>query len=106
MAAWNTMSPTCVVDGVATITCLEPLFANVVKAVVALAGVGLFIMLIMGGYNFLFAGGDQKKLEMARNTLTMAATGLVIMVSAYLLLKAIGVFTGITNLTNFQVITN
>jgi hypothetical protein len=97
------VSQTGVTKSVATISCLEPLFENAVWGVVALAGVGLFIMLIIGGYGFLFSGGDPKKLEKARGTLTNAIIGIVVIVTAYLIIRTIGVFTGI-NLDVFQVI--
>jgi hypothetical protein len=88
---------------VATISCIETLFENAVWGIIALAGVGLFIMLIIGGYGFLFSGGDPKKLEKARGTLTNAIIGIVVIVTAYLIIRTIGVFTGI-NLDVFQVI--
>jgi hypothetical protein len=89
--------------GVATIKCLEPLFQNTVSALLALAGIGLFVMLLVGGFNFLFAGGDQKKLEHARGTLTGAITGLIIIVSAFLILRAIAEITGVSGITTFNV---
>ena len=46
----------------ATIQSLETLFVNLVKVVVALSGVALFVMLIVGGFTFLFSGGDNKQL--------------------------------------------
>lgn len=89
-------------QNVATIKCLEPLFKNVVLAVVSFSGIALFIMLLVGGFNFLFSGGDQKKLEKARSTITSAVIGLVVIVSAYLIVRTIGVFTGV-NVTQFNV---
>ena len=89
-------------DNVATIKCLEPLFQNVVNAIIALSGVALFIMLIVSGYNFLFSGGDQKKLEKARGTMTNAIIGLVVIACAYLILVIIKVFTGV-DVTKFKI---
>jgi len=98
----ETWDPTCLVSGVATFRCLESLFKNVVVALTALVGIALFIMLIIGGYGFLFAGGDQKKLEKARGTLTAAITGVVVIVVAYLILLTIQKFTGV-NVTQFTI---
>lgn len=92
----------CVVDDAATIQCLVPLFANVVKAVVSLGAVTLFIMLLVGGFNFLFSAGDQKKLEAARGTVTQAVVGLVIMSVAYLIMLTIKSFTGV-DVTTFTI---
>lgn len=99
MADWGE----CVKDGAAQITCLEPLFTNVVRALVAFVGVALFVMLLIGGFNFLFSGGDQKKLEQANHTITAAVLGLVVIVTAYLILKTIYVFTGV-DVTKFQIV--
>lgn len=99
MAAWD---PSCLVDGVATFKCFEPLFSNVVRALTALVGVALFIMFVVGGYGFLFSGGDQKKLEKAKGTLTGAIAGVVIIVIAYLILKTITLFTGV-DVTKFTI---
>lgn len=89
-------------ETVATFRCLEPIFANVVGAITSLVGVVLFIMLVVGGFNFLVSGGDQKKLEKARGTLSAAITGLVIIVVAYLILKTITALTGV-DVTQFTV---
>jgi hypothetical protein len=103
MATWDScFSSVTGAEDVATIKCLEPLFTNVVNMIVALSGVGLFLMLVIGGFNFLFSGGDQKKLEMARGTITNALMGLVLLVAAYLILKTIEIFTGV-QVTKFQV---
>lgn len=87
---------------VATIGHLEDLFSNIVQAAVALAGIALFVMLVVGGFNFLFSGGDQKKLEAAKGTVTNAIMGIVIIISAYLVLRIISVFTGV-DVTTFRI---
>lgn len=91
-------------ENVATIKCLEPLFVNLVQAITALAGIGLFVMLVTGGFGLMFSGGDPKKLEQARNSITFAIIGLLVIVSGYLILRAIEVFIGPTvDLTNFKI---
>lgn len=92
------MSP----QGAATLQCLEPIFANIVQALVALLGIALFIMFVIGGYGFLLSGGDQKKLEKAKGTLTAAIAGVIIIVVAYLILKTIQLFTGV-DITQFTI---
>ena len=86
----------------ATIKCLEPLFRNIISSAVSLAGIALFIMLLIAGFTYLFAGGDQKKLEQAKGTLTNAIIGLVVIVAAYLILRTVGVFTGV-DVTRFTI---
>ncbi len=98
-AEWGT----CVVNDTATIQCFESIFTRVVQATLALTGVGLFVMLVVGGYHFLLSGGDQKKLEAARGTLTNAVIGLVVIVMAYLIIKTVSVFTGAAGITQFTI---
>lgn len=76
---------------------------RVIQGVLALSGVALFVMLVIGGYNFLLSGGEQKKLEMARGTITGAIIGIVIMAVAYLIIKTIASFTGVGSLTQFDI---
>ena len=90
-------------ENVPTIKCLEPIFRNLVNSIIALSGVVLFIMLIIAGFNFLFSGGDQKKLEKARGTMTNAIIGLVIIACAYLILQTIKIFTGV-DVTQFNIV--
>lgn len=89
-------------EDVPTFASLETLFENVVRAAVSLAVVALFLMLLTGGFSFLFSGGDPKKLEQARGTLTNAIIGLVVIISAYLILRIIQVFTGV-EVTKFTI---
>lgn len=104
MAAWDGCFATDVpgAENVATLSCLVPLFGNIVNAVVAFGGIALFIMLLVGGFNFLFSAGDPKKLESARGTISQAIVGLVIMSAAYLIVNLISTFTGV-NVTTFTV---
>ncbi len=101
MAIWDK----CLVEGVATIGCLEPLFENTLNAILGLSAIGLFVMFVAGGFSFLFSGGDQKKTEQAKGTLTNAVIGLVIIVAAFLFLRTIGVFTGV-DVTKFMIPSN
>ncbi|QQG47641.1 MAG: hypothetical protein HY044_00965 [Candidatus Woesebacteria bacterium] len=81
----------------------ETLFANVLQVAIALAGIGFFVMLLIGGFKYLTSGGDPKAVESAKNTLTWAIFGLVAVALAFLILLAIANFTGVTSILNFQV---
>jgi len=87
---------------VAQLRDLEGVFGNVVSVVLGLAGIVLFIMLILGGFSYITSGGDPKKVESARNTLTYAIGGMIFIALAYLLLKFIEVFTGVP-ITEFKI---
>ena len=88
----------------ATISGLQDLFKNAVTAIIALAGVVLFVMLIIGGVRYVTSGGDPKSAEGARNTITYAIGGLVLVLISYLILVIIGQITGATNITHFQIV--
>lgn len=94
-------SPDAVAD-VATIGSLATLISNIITAIVVFSGVVLFVMLLVGGFSYLFSGGDQKKLEKAKGTLTGAFAGLLVLVGSYLILKLISTITGV-DVTTFGI---
>mgnify|MGYP001591660213 CR=1 FL=1 len=89
---------------VATIGCLETMFASAVKGVLSISVVALFIAIIVGGYKFIFSGGDAKKLEGAKGTISGAILGMVVIVLAYLIIKLIGTIAGTPGVTQFKVL--
>lgn len=97
----------CLVDKsgvkVATIQGLECVFGNIVAVAIPFAGVALFVMLLIGGLKLLTAGGDPKANESAKNTMTYAIFGLVLIVGSYLILKFLATFTGIQDLLKFAI---
>lgn len=94
-------SPNAVAD-VATIGSLTTLVSNIIRAVIMFSGVVLFVMLLSGGISFLFSGGDQKKLEKAKGTITNAFIGLIVLVGSYLILKLIQTITDV-DVTTFGI---
>lgn len=80
----------------------EEIVQNILNIAIRLAGVLLFIMLIVGGFKYLIAGGDPKKAEAARNTLTYAIGGLVLVILAWFILLFIEKFTGV-KVTQFNI---
>ena len=99
------MNPLCLYggpEGVAQIQCLESLFEQLVKVAASLAAIVLFLMLVFGGFRYLFSGGDAKKTEAAKGTITAAILGLVLIVAAYIILVMIKAFTGI-DVTIFKI---
>jgi hypothetical protein len=60
-------------------------------------------MLIVGGIKYTTSGGDPKSVESAKKTLTYAILGMVLVASAYLILRLIGEFTG-ADVTNFVIV--
>ncbi len=66
--------------------------------VLAFAGLIFFAMLIMGGFRFLTAGGDEKSVMEARKSLTNAAIGLIIVVSAFTISQILFTIFGLNSL--------
>lgn len=81
---------------------LETVFGNIVSIALGLAGIALFIMLIIGGFKYITSAGDPKRTEAASKTLTAAIGGLVLIALAYLILRFIGEFTGV-DVENFRI---
>lgn len=87
----------------ANIACLTNLFGNLVQALVMVAGLALFIMLLVGGFKYLTSAGDAKKVGGAQSTMMWAIIGLVVMVSSYAIIRVIEMFTGVTGLLEFRI---
>ena len=80
---------------VPTLRCVEVIFQKILNIAVELAVVVLFLFIIIGGFKFLTSGGDPKATESAKNTLTYAILGIVLLIGIWLILKFIEYFTGI-----------
>jgi hypothetical protein len=89
-------------SGIATISNLTCVFGRVVEYALGLAGIVLFILLIVGGFRFITSGGDPKAVEGARKTLTSAMAGLFIILISYLILVLITKITGV-DVTEFKI---
>ena len=94
-AASNWTSSCVTTDGVAKIQGFGCLFGNIAQVVVYFAGIAFFIMFIKGGFEYLTSGGDPKKTAKATSTLTTSIIGIVGVIASFLILKFIGVFTGV-----------
>jgi len=80
---------------IAKITDLEQVFSSVVSGALTLAGIAALIMIVWGGYQFLMAGGDKEGATKAQKTLTYAIGGLVLVLSAWIILNLLGNFLGV-----------
>jgi TRAP-type C4-dicarboxylate transport system permease small subunit len=79
----------CVVDGVPTLKCLEVVLSNLLTMASALIAFVLFIMFIVGGFNYLTSFGNAEKIKKAKGTITYAVAGVILFVSAFLILRII-----------------
>jgi hypothetical protein len=79
----------CVVDGVPTLKCFEVVYGNILFMASALIVMVLFIMIIIGGLNYLTSFGNPEKVKKAQATLKYAVIGVILFVSSYLILNII-----------------
>ncbi len=88
---------------VATIQGLECLFSNVFLVIIPLIGLAAFVMFLVGSFRWLTSGGDTKHTGQAKQTMTYAVIGIVVALSAFIILNLIANFTGVEKVTKFQI---
>lgn len=97
---WKEIIPGCIYQSgtqdVAQLSCLPAIFVNVLTFLFLLSGLAAVFMIILGGIKFLTSGGDPKQVEGARNTLTWAIVGLILILLSFTILNFIANITGAT----------
>lgn len=81
----------CVIDGVPTLKCLEVVFGNIIFMSTGLIVLALFIMFIIGAFQYLTSLGNPERIKKAQGTLKFALLGFILFMSAFLILKTIDV---------------
>jgi hypothetical protein len=84
----------CTVNGVATLKCIPVLFNNFISAALLFVGFTAVFFIVYAGFSFVTSGGDPKKVQGARQTMTFAIIGLLIVLSAFAIILFIGYITG------------
>lgn len=75
---------------------LGALISAVVGALLVVAALLAFFFLILGGIQWITSGGDKAGMEAARNKITHAIVGLIIVGAAWAIMILIQNFLGIT----------
>lgn len=78
------------------ITDVGKLISGFIGIAMLIAALAVFIYLIWGGFEWITSGGDKAGVENARNKITAALIGLVIVASAWAIMRLIEFFFGIT----------
>ncbi len=73
-----------------------------INLILVLAGLVAFFFLLLGGLQWILAGGDKEATEKARRRITAALIGLVIVFAVYAIVAFAGNFLGVT-LNNFTI---
>jgi hypothetical protein len=71
----------------------------VIRVILIAAFVIAFIFLLVGGVRWILAGGDKQAVEGARNMVTGALIGLVVVLAAFAIIRLVEIFFGIQIIT-------
>lgn len=74
---------------------LEKFISNVVGALTVIASLFFIFYFVMGGLNWVTAGGDKGKVDKARDQMVQGVIGMIVIVISYGLLGVIGQFVGL-----------
>jgi len=64
-------------------TTISEIIGTAVSAFLALLGVIFLVLMLYAGYHWMTARGEEEKVEKAKDTITRAIIGLIIVVGAY-----------------------
>ncbi len=70
---------------VATLSCIWPLFSNIINAAIVLSSAVALIFIIWSGIQLITANGDPEKISGAKKTLTFAIIGFVFIAVSFAL---------------------
>ena len=76
------------------------LISAAVSALLIFAALAAFIFLVLGGLQWITSGGDKAGMEAARNKITHAIVGLIIVAAAYAVMVLVSNFLGISFLNS------
>jgi hypothetical protein len=93
----------CQIGGVATIQGLQCMMQNVFSVAITAIGLMAFVMLIFGSFSYLMSGGNSNGTQKARSIITFSVVGIVVALSAFIILNLVANFTGVQEITNFSI---
>lgn len=64
-------------------TSVGEIIAAVIQAALGLLGVIFLVLMVLAGFNWMTANGDEKKVEKATGTIKTAVIGLIIVLASY-----------------------
>lgn len=74
---------------------VEGMVSGFISLILVVAGLAFFFILVIGGVKWILSGGDKAHTEGARNQITAALVGLVIVFSAWAIIGLINTFFGV-----------
>ena len=97
LGPFGTISKT---DPYAGATALVDTVSNIIGILTVSASIWFLLQILFGGYEWMSAGGDTKKIEGARSRITNSFIGIIIVVGSWSLLAVTGQFLGFDTLVN------
>jgi len=82
-------------DEASALTGITNTVSSIVGFMTIVAGVWFLLHFLIGGFNWITAGGDKTKLQTARDRLTNALIGLIVVVAGWAILALAGTFFGV-----------
>jgi hypothetical protein len=76
-------------------TTIGGILSKAMPLIFVFAGIGLFLMILGSGFDFLTSAGDEKKLQSGKQRLTYAIVGFIIIFSAFWLVQIFGAMFGL-----------
>ena len=98
--SWGT-DDNCIEDGAATLRCIPVIFQNIINWILAFAGVVALFLIIWAGIKYIRSGGEEEKIKSARETLTYAIIGLVVILLSFAIINIISAITGVGCIKQF-----
>ncbi len=96
LAAQNIVGPSLSLPSGTNPTLLGEVITELIPWLFSLAGITALIFLMVGGFRYLSSQGDQKATAQARQTITFAILGLVVVFISYWVVEILQTILGIT----------
>jgi hypothetical protein len=77
-------------------TAIGTIIGNILGIFLIFAFIMAFLYLLLGGFDWITSGGDKSKLESARNKITNALIGLIVVAATWAVMSLVGQFVGIS----------
>lgn len=74
---------------------VEKLISNVLVVLTVVAGISFTLYFLLGGLNWITAGGDKGKIDKAKDMMTGGATGIIVITVSYSIVWIVGKALGL-----------
>lgn len=86
---------------VASLQGLECIFVNLFRIILPLAGIASFVILIIGGFQYLSSSGNPEQTKKAQSIITGAVIGLIATLGVWFIFRLLQTITGLDLLESF-----